>query len=278
MQLMRRADVPLSPAQRVFRHSPARAVLVVLVIAAAIAVLLMVGWQQKAGLAYYLAGVLLLGTLILRRLVLARFQPSNWLVRMDEQGLFLQFRSYLNHRFSEADLTVVYIPHDHIRSLALVEDRIEVPYRDVDRPLVDKSAERHRRLVEMELSGGTEQLAQAIADERARRPAGLTLYKDYPVRVSSPTRLQLDWRVQPRAEVFLDAMRAHAQVGAVQDQRRDTSQLQGKSRDEQDAFLLELIDAGQTIDAIYLARKLYAFNLSQARGHIEALRRGSAHT
>ncbi len=275
MQLMRLADVPLSPAQRVFRHSPARAVVAVLVIAATIAGLLMLGWQQKSGLAYYLAGVLFLGALILRRLALARLRPSNWLVRMDEQGLFLQFRSYLNHRFSEADLTVVYIPHHDIRSLALVEDRIEVPYREADRPLVEKSAERHRRLVEMELSGATEQLARAISDERARRPAGLTLYKDYPVRMSSPTCIQLDWDVRPRAEVFLDAMRPHAQIGAALDQRRDASLQQGKSREERDAFLLELIDAGQTIDAIYLARKLYAFDLSQARDHIETLRRGS---
>ena len=277
MRLMRLAEVPLNPGHRVFRHSPGRAVFVVVCIVTAIAGLLIIGLRQGSGLAYYIAGVLFLGALIMHRLILARFRPSNWLVRMDDEGLFLQFRSYLNHHFSEADQTVVFIPYHETRSASLVDERSEVPYRDPDIPLGERSTERHRRLVEIELSGDTVLLARAISDERARRPPNATLYKDYPVRMSSPTRVQVEWSVIPPAEVFLDAMRRHTSIAAPVDKRRDFGSLTGLSRYEQEAHLLELIDAGQTIDAIYIARKLYSYNLPQARDYIESLRSGGEH-
>lgn len=272
MQLMRLAEVPLDLKHRVFRHSPGQAVLMVVCIVTAIAGLLILGRYKGSGLAYYIAGVLLLGALTMHKLILARFHPSNWLVRMSNAGLFLQFRSYLNHHFSEADRTVVFIPYHEIRSASLVDERIDVPYRDLDRPLAEKSTERHRRLVEIELSGDTALLVKAISDERARRPPNATLYKDYPVRMSSPTRVQVEWSITPRAEVFLDAMRQHTSIAAPEAKRQDFGSLAGLSRYEQEARLLELIDAGQTIDAIYIARKLYSYSLLQARDYIENLR------
>lgn len=272
MQLMRLAEVPFDSGHRVFRHSPGKAVFVVVCVVAAIAGLLIIGRYQDSVLAYYIAGVLLISTLVMHKLILARFRPSNWLVRMGNAGLFLQFRSYLNYHFSEADQTVVFIPYHETRSASLVDERIEVPYRDLDRPLSEKSTERRRRLVEIELSGDTAPLARAISAERARRPPNATLYKDYPVRMSSPTRVQVEWSITPRAEVFLDAMRRHTSITTPVDKRRDFGRLAGLARHEQEAQLQELIDAGQTIDAIYIARKLYSYDLPQARDYIENLR------
>ncbi len=274
MQLMRLAEVPISQRHRVFRHSPGRAVFAIVGITAAIAGLLTFGRYQDSGLAYYVAGVLLLSVLVMHKLILARFRPSNWLLRMNGEGLFLQFRSYLNCHFPATDYTVVFIPYHEIRSTSLVNERSEIPYRDLERPFLERSTERHRRLVELELSGDTSLLAKALADERARRPPNATLYKDYPVRLSSPARVQMEWDVIPGTEAFLDAVHRHTTIAASVEQRQDYVNLTGLSHKEQEMRLLELINAGQTTDAIYIARKLYSYDLSQARDFVEGLRSG----
>ncbi len=273
MQLMRLDEVPLNRGDRVFRHSPGRALFVLVCIVFTITGLLIYGKHQDSGLAYYLAGVLLIGAMVMHKFILAHFRPSNWLARMNDEGLFLQFRSYLNHHFSKTNQTVVFIPYQEIRSVSLVEERSEIPYRDLDRPLAEKATERHRRLVEFELPGDTSMLAKALADECARRPPNVTLYRDYPVRLSSPARVQVEWSVVPGAKVFLDAMRRHTNIAAPVNKRRNYGDLAGLSRQEQEKHLLELIDAGQTLDAIYIVRKLYAYDLAEARDFVEGLRR-----
>ena len=91
MQLMRLADTPLDRRDRVFQYSK-------------------FGWLKSLWLAYYVAAVIVIYLLILRKLVTARFRSTNWLVRMTDDGLFIKFRSYLNYRFSDEDPTVVLIP------------------------------------------------------------------------------------------------------------------------------------------------------------------------
>lgn len=274
MQLMRLSEVPIRQGDRVFRHSPERAVFAVGCVGIAIAGLLVLGWQRGSGLAYYLAGVLLVGMLVMRRFVSARFRPSNWLLRMGGEGVFLQFRSYLNCHFPESDHTVVFIPYREIRAIRRVDERSEIPYRDLDRPFVERSTERRRCLVEFELSGDTSLFAKALDDERARRPPGATLYRDYPARFSSPGCVRVEWNVAPGAQAFLDAMGHRTAIAAATEKRQDYVDLAGLGREEQEARLRELVDAGQTIDAIYVARKLYACDLAQARDFVERLGSG----
>lgn len=272
MQLMQLAEVPLEPGHRVFRHSLGRAVFTIVGISLAIAALLIYGRQQSSGLAYYLAGALLLGTLVMHKFISARFLPSNWLLRMNDEGLFIQFRSYLNCHFPATDYTVVFIHYHEIRSIWLVNEHSEIPYRDLDRPLAEESTEWHRRFIEFDLLGDTSLLANALAAEHAKRPANATLYKDYPVRLSSPGRVQVAWKVAPGSQVFLDAMRKHTMVTNAVEKYQDFTNLKGLSRKEQEDRLLELLDAGQTIDAVYIARKLYGYNLPEARDFVEGLR------
>lgn len=270
---MRLADVPTSPRDRVFRHSPAAALFAGVCIINASIGLTVFGWQRDSGLAYYVAGVLLVGLLVMHKFILARCRPSNWLVRMNDQGLFLQFRSYLNYHFPKDDLTVVFISYREIRSARLVDERREIPYRDLDQPLAEKSTEVRRRLVEFDLATDTAALAQALLRELAKRPPNATLYKDYPVRLSSPTCVEVDWNAYPIAEVFLDTLRRYTNVAAPTLKSQDYGNLAEQSRENQEKHLLELIEAGSTIDAIYIARKLYSYDLTQARAFVEDLRK-----
>jgi hypothetical protein len=272
MQFMRLADIPIGQDDRVFRYSPVRALFVAFSIICASGGLALFGWNQQNGLAYYAAGVLLLGLIVMHKFIRARFQPSNWLMRLNDQGMFLQFRSYLNHHFPAHDLTVVFIPYHEIRSVRLVHERSNIPYRDLDRPLAERSSVQRRRLVELELTGDLAPLAQALTGESTKRPFHITLYQHYPVRMPSPPSVQIEWGVVPSPTVLVDALRRYTNIASPIEVSHDYANLEGLSRKEQEGRLLALVEAGKTLDAIYVARRLYAYDLTQARAFVESLR------
>lgn len=280
MQLLRLAEVPTGQRDRVFRYSPARALFAAFAVICASGGLVWIGWQRQSGLAYYVAGVLLLALLLMRRLISARLRLSNWLVRMSDEGVFVQFRSYLNYHLPEEAFTVVFIPYREIRSARLVRQRREIPYRD-ETQLRSVSVQ-SRSLVEFELAGDCAPLAQALADERvtpaprAARWYGSTSsrYRHYPARMASPTCLQVDWGVVPGAGVLLDALRQYTDIVTPVQVSQDYVNLEGLSRAEQERRLLELAETGQILAAIEIARRLYSYDLTEAQAFVDGLRGG----
>jgi hypothetical protein len=279
MRLLAAAEVPAAPGDRVFRYAPGRALFAALLVLCASAALLVVGWRQRAWLADYVAAVSLSCLLLFRQLVLARLRPSNWLVRMGDDGLHLQLRSYLNHRFPPNALTVVYLPYREIRSAREVRERLEIPETESEPPHTRRVTTQRRRLVELELTVDTEPLARALDEEAARlgpeaRRRGIvgSRYKHFPVRLASPERLQIEWGVVPGAPAFLAALGRHIEVSPAAEGRRDFVHLGAASREEQDRRILELAEAGHTIAAIRLARELRGCDLEQARAFVDGLR------
>src|SRR5262245_12178151 len=163
MHLLRLDEVPIGERDRVFRHSPARALFAALAALCAAGGFFLFGWQHGSVLAYYLAGLTLLGLLVMRGIVLARFQPSNWLVRLSAAGLYVQFRSYLNYHLLREEPTVVFIRHEEIRSVRLVRQRRDIPDMDSERSQVNNASAQRRRLVEIDLTADSSLLAQALA-------------------------------------------------------------------------------------------------------------------
>jgi hypothetical protein len=281
MQLLRASEIPPRALERVYRHSSVQALLwtfVLVVVGCAIAWLL---WRDGSAWAYYVAALIVFGLLVMRRFVLARFRPENWLVREREDGLFVQFRSYLNYHFPAEDRTVVFIPYGEIRSVREVRERIQIPTRDA--PAQSRRIdERNQRMIELELVADTTMLAKALADELARKPpikktwygSSGTQYKDFPVRLADPKRLQLRWNVVPGAKAFLDALMPRIQVAAPVRAVQDFVHIKGLGRDQQERRLRELAASGETIAAIGIARDLYGFDLTQAKNFVEGLSRG----
>ena len=204
---MRLGDVPGSERDRIFRYSPARAASLSLVAFGAVAALLWLGLSRRSGFAVYLAAAIVVGMLVMRRFILARFRPSNWLVRMGDGGLFVQFRSYLNHHFPADDLTVVFIPYSAVRSARRVTERRDIPYRDPDWYRAVRVTRQTRRLVELELADDSS-LAKALEEEVARKPpterhwygTSGTKYNHAPVWLSGPGQLDVEWGVSPGAD------------------------------------------------------------------------------
>ncbi len=275
MQLMRMADVTATDRDRTFAYSRSRALLdsIILVIAAVTAAVL--SWVNHSWLGYDLAAVVLLSSLIFRKMVSARFRPSNWIVRLTDQGLFIKFRSYLNDHFPEHDLIVVFIAHSEIRSARLILQRQEVPDRDDgSRPT---AITKKQKLVEVELSSETKELSDALARERARALDGKNLGKisarfhHLPVRLAAPDRLQIEWNVEPNAPTFLDALSHHTLIRPTQETEKDFVHLETLSRAEQESRLLQLVESGDKISAITRALRLYNYDLTQAKDFVEEL-------
>ena len=279
MQLMRLADVPLDRRDRVFHYSGFRAVTGAIILVVIALGALVFGWLKNAWIAYYVAAVVAICLLIFQRLVTARFRSSNWLIRMTEHGLFVKFRSYLNHHFSDQDPTVVSLPYSDIRSVKLVKERQELPDRD-DTNQSTKII-RPRRIIDLELAGDSTQLAQALAKERERvfaKPtqcAGRTSsrYQHFPVRLASPMLLRIEWGVVPDAQTFLDSLTRHTLVRDSEETSRDFVNLDGLSREEQEVRLRELVESGEMIGAVTMARKLYSYDLTTAKHFVEGLAR-----
>lgn len=240
--------------------------------------MVLVEWEGRTRsayyLAYYISGVLLLGLLLMSRFLLARLRPSNWLVRMRADGLLIQFRSYLNYHLPAGDPTVVFIPYEFIRSARLLRERTKIPDHN-------GASMQTRRLVELELAGDLTPLSKALAMESAR-PAPQektwygktsTLYGHYPVRMVSAQFLQVEWPVAPPAAKLLDALRPYTAIVPPVDLAEDFANLGNLSREEQGKRLLELDRGGRTIAAIYVARRLYGYDLNQAQAYVEGLRK-----
>lgn len=273
MRLLRQSDVEIGANDRVFRYSRIHAVAVALI------VLSIAGWAAfhaytaawKPG--YYIAAVIVLFLEIMRRFVTARFRPSNWLVRINDLGVYVQFRSYLNYHLPAEDLTVVFIPFGEIRSARLIKERVTVP----DPQGHNRSETQYLRHIELELAGDVTQLARALDAERTEQApqekrwygTSSTLYNDYPVRMESLPLLRIHWQVVPGTHKFLDALRPYTTIAETVSLAQDFSHLQSLSREDQQKQLRELAARGQTVSAIYTARKLYGCSLVEAKEMVE---------
>ena len=273
IRLMRESDVPATPDTGTFRYPRWTVVLAAGAMLGGGATLVAIGRTMGNPFAYYIAALLFMLLWIYQTMVLARFRASNWLVRVTEQGVYIKFRSYLNHHLPESDRTVAYIPYRDMRLTRLVRELQDVEDTDGRGTL-----RRRRTLVEMDLKDPAPELETALATERrAEAPkverwygSSSSRYRHHPVRMADGGTLSIEWGAAPAARHFLAMMAVHAPVDASEI-LRDYTALGATESDEGEARLLELAENGQVHDAIRLARSLYGYDLTQATTFVEGL-------
>jgi hypothetical protein len=273
MRLLRRQNVEIGPNDRVFRHARLRALIVWLAGFAATAGLFLHAYTAKWPPGYLFGSFLLLFMLLTLKMVTARFHPSNWLVRMNETGIYVQYRSYLNYQLPANDPSVVFLSFGEIASARLIKERVETP--DTTKPGAAQT--QYLRYVELELSGSPAPLADALQAELGEQaPAEKygttsTLYRDYPVTMSAPASIRIHWDVVPGAQKFLDGLQPYTVIAHPVSLRQDFTHLKSLSREDQQKQLRELVARGQNITAIYAARKLYGCTLGEAKQMVDSL-------
>jgi hypothetical protein len=277
MQLLTLSEVPASKETRVFRYSIVRPAAVALIIIGASGALAYTEIVGHAGPAYYIAcyvaAVVLICLVLMRRILLARLRVTNWLAETAKDGVFLQFRSYLNYHLPADDLTIVFIPYSDIRSARLVRERAKIP--DEDGFLCE-----YRRLVELELAGDLATLSKSLATESMKRGpqektwygTTSTLYHHYPVQITAAPFLQIEWAVVPGATSFLEALRPYTAIAPPVFVAEDLANFAGLSPQDQEKRLRELDRRGRTIAATYMARRIHGFDLAQAQAYVKGLR------
>jgi hypothetical protein len=273
IRLMPEADVPAAIAGGEFRYSRLTAAAVAGVMVIASVMLILIGLAQGNPFTYYIAALILVFLWIYQAMVLARFRGSNWLVRLDERGMYLKFRSYLNHHFPATDPVVAYIPFRDLRLTKVVREVQEVPDTDGR-----GTSTRQRTVIEIELQDDAPELAGALeAERRAEAPRlarwyGSTAgkYRHYPVRMAAPRIIAIEWGVRPSAARFVQIMAVHAPVEAAV-AVRDYTALGALKRHEQESKLLELVESGRIMDAIRLARSLYGYDVTEAKQFVDGL-------
>jgi len=127
MGAMPAGEVPTTPCDRIFPSSRLYASMFVLGCIAACAAMIFFQWPRPPA-AYVISAVILLVLWLAHRMIAARFHPSNWLVRLGDDGLFIHFRSYLNEHLSAEDPTVVFLPYSDVRSARMVRARTSRPF------------------------------------------------------------------------------------------------------------------------------------------------------
>lgn len=279
MKLLRRADAHGGPGTLEYRRSPERALAAYLVGWLGAGALGWWAWREEAWPLFYVAAFLGVVLFLLRGPLGARFGPANWLVRATPGGLYVHFRSHLNWHFPDEDATVVFVPYSEIRAAREVRESRTVAYRDAGHRSEREVLER-RRFVELELEGDTAQLDAALAAERARKGprikhwygSGSTTYRHYPVRLSAPDTLEIEWHVQPGAKQFLEQVGRFTRVEQAEKRSTDYSDLEHLDRAEQEKRLAALAATGQHMAAVAMARSLYGLDLKDAKDLIERLR------
>jgi len=275
MRLLRLSEVETSPSDRIFCYSQARVMVMVFVALGASVWLVFHAFTTGWKLGYYLAASTVAFLVLLQRFINARFRPSNWLVRLNDLGVFIQFRSYLNYHLPAEDLTVAFVSYGEIRFARLVREKVTVP----DMEGGSGTETRYLRYVELELAGDVAPLAKALEAEITEKAPmqkrwygrSSTLYQDHPVRMQSQPFLQLRWQVVPRTQKFLQALRPYTTITDPVSISQDFTNLQSQTREEQQQRLRDLAQGGESFAAIAMARKLYGCELSEAKEMVEGL-------
>lgn len=277
MQLHRLAEAPISDRDLICAYSRVQALLVVCAMVTVTLVVMILSSLKDSSVGYYFAGVMLIFLLIMQKSVTACFRPTNWLVRLTDHGLFIKFRSYLNCHFPAEDYTVAFIPYGEIRSARRVDEIKEIA--EVDDNRRPTTTTRTLRWLELELAGDSRQLAIALANEtdmvlRTRRVGDekiSTRYQHFPVLLPAPQTLRIEWAVRPKLDVILEKLTRHTLVRPAESAKKDLANLENLSRAEQETRLLELAESGDKIGAIAMARRLYGYDLNQAKEFVEGL-------
>ncbi len=213
---------------------------------------------------------------------LAALRPTNWVLRAGREGLYVKLRSYLDHRLPSEDPVVAFIPKREVRWLQAHEERARHVSRAGEYSDANDDARVRQQYLEIKLFG--EDLSEI--DLRLKRERSLkcpTLIRG----VTSQARgtalslrpggvLRIDWttkrtRLRPGLAAALE--RLARDYRTAPERESEQAAIRTLDRARQEERLLEMVEQGNVMDAVILARDLYGFDLSEAKTFLDELQR-----
>ena len=216
-------------------------------------------------------------TLVLFKVLRDRLRPTNWLVRLQTNGLQVKYRSYLNANLPEEDPIAVLIEFSEIESIR----RHDIE-RNIPGSTMGDDELRSHVYAELQLRNKSQvvELKTHLAGERQTpEPYTKTWYggrrkalsRHYPVQVTNEAVVRIEWGVRPGLPQFLDELKPYMQSAAPVRSSVDYRKADELPRKEQEEILLELLEAGDRIGAMRAARHLYGFDTTRAVQFLEEL-------
>jgi hypothetical protein len=272
MRILLEREVPDRPDDWLLREAqPGQffALLVYLAILCGAVVFAIAAWREDAIAFAVAAGLLALLFLFIARLQLgvcrASLGPGNWQLRASADGLYVKYRSYLNHELPANEPSVLFLAKREIAWVA--EHRVSAWLPTA------KGRDRQRH-VTCALAIGLRQadtaaIAEALAAERRlwaeTGKRGRRRFGDYPVRLQGE---ELHVRLREPGRALKRLGQRHLLRKAIE---HDRGAISRAPRAAQESMLLELAESGRRFDAVTLARELYGYGLKDAKQFVEQL-------
>ncbi len=195
-------------------------------------------------------------------------RPSNWVLQAGDDGLYVKFRSPFNHHLPPDDPVVLFIPRlavgwlrAHRRKSWWLGSKPGREYATRDTFLEIKLKRRD-----------TADLARRLAEERQRRVGWTAGHA--PLRVLGEDLLRVEWHTHrgsltPKID---QAIRFLARTYAINLPETSTGARTAElDPAAQESRLLELVERGERIQAVKLARRLYGFDTTEAQRFVKGL-------
>jgi hypothetical protein len=263
MRLLHRYEVPNVPtlgARSAWPYAAVAGALLVAVVGLAIAAV-----RTKMRLVWLPAGWLGLMAWVFSGAARAAWRPSNWTIRADDDGLYAQFRSFMNYHFTDERPSVVAIEWNEI---AAVRKTLET----VRRPDMDGGTTTERvvyldiRLVRADTRALGEALAAERTDMGPKDGIVRSRANDEPVLLPAPDLVRVVWSGEtPSIDVVLRKLGERAPVEGV-------ANLAAIPDLDYEAQAAKLDELGHRVEAIALVRRHSGCALDEARARLEALR------
>lgn len=233
------------------------------------------GWNETGLLCWALFWVGLLALLQVRR-ALASLKNSNWLLKGRPDGLYVKYRSFLNHRHPQDDQAVAFIPRRNIAWIRAFDEEAQKPVSSDSDRVTEVSEKRsfldirlkHTRLAEFQ---------ERLKFERHRFSKGTTggHHNHFPVRIIEPDVVRIDWddargHIHPILEDTIGKLRKMAYAIAPRIARLQQGLFDMPAKEQEDR-LIDLIERGDDIGAVMAAKNLYDFDTTEAKAFIDRL-------
>lgn len=196
--------------------------------------------------------------------------PDAWLVRADDDGLFIKWRSFQNVAWGADGLQVLFVPYAQIVSARRHQRRWNSPETRNGGIRMERNTFLELQLGEVD----TDALRQILANERDGKPGGRKIktarWGHFPLSVEPGSVLRIEWRAKPNLRAMLELLNQHGvDIAPDADTRSDLQD--GASTEE----LAELARRGDLMTLIRVLRVRDDLSLEQARSRAKALIAGA---
>jgi hypothetical protein len=270
MQILRDREVAFTPDVTVCRETrwgSLIAFVFLLSAVAGVAVFLTItgSWASPwaiAGFAIWAAIMALPIHLCLRTFRASR-RPESWLFAWAQDRLYLRFRSYQNHRFDPETPSVVCIPRREIDWIRAYSQKLEAQDSDGDwNNVLDVKGLQ----IKLKRNLDPAPLSETLAEEAKRRDHKGIRFNHYPLTLGAESILRVEVR---NPKTLLKQLAPFYTTTTGQDV--PLKHFRDMTTDEKENHILDLVLAGQKIDAIKAARAVYGYDLAQAKKMVEGL-------